>query len=67
MQLEEIIKYIRKQNPCMFLPRKRNQPLGHSHPKLVNAIKQQAEKLIHCSNLYYILRRQSIKACPHLF
>jgi len=23
--------------------------LGHSHPKLVNAIKQQAEKLIHCS------------------
>jgi len=28
--------------------------LGHSHPKLVNAIKQQAEKLIHCSNLYYI-------------
>jgi acetylornithine aminotransferase/acetylornithine/N-succinyldiaminopimelate aminotransferase len=28
--------------------------LGHSHPKLVNAIKEQAEKLIHCSNLYYI-------------
>jgi acetylornithine/N-succinyldiaminopimelate aminotransferase len=28
--------------------------LGHSHPKLVNAIKAQAEKLIHCSNLYYI-------------
>lgn len=28
--------------------------LGHSHPKLVNAIKQQAEKLIHCSSLYYI-------------
>lgn len=28
--------------------------LGHSHPALVNAIKEQAEKLIHCSNLYYI-------------
>ncbi|HHW01159.1 MAG TPA: aspartate aminotransferase family protein [Clostridiaceae bacterium] len=28
--------------------------LGHSHPKVVNAIKSQAEKLIHCSNLYYI-------------
>lgn len=28
--------------------------LGHSHPALVSAIKQQAEKLIHCSNLYYI-------------
>lgn len=28
--------------------------LGHSHPKLVNAIKEQAEKYIHCTNLYYI-------------
>lgn len=28
--------------------------LGHSHPKLVNAIKEQAEKFIHCSSLYYI-------------
>lgn len=28
--------------------------LGHSHPKLVEAIKEQAEKLIHCSSLYYI-------------
>ena len=28
--------------------------VGHSHPKLVNAIKTQAEKLIHCSNLYYV-------------
>ncbi|HHV59780.1 MAG TPA: aspartate aminotransferase family protein [Clostridiaceae bacterium] len=28
--------------------------LGHSHPNLVNAIKTQAENLIHCSNLYYI-------------
>ncbi len=28
--------------------------LGHSHPALVNAIQKQAEKLIHCSSLYYI-------------
>lgn len=28
--------------------------LGHSHPALVQAITEQAQKLIHCSNLYYI-------------
>ncbi len=28
--------------------------LGHSHPTLVNAIIEQAQKLIHCSNYYYI-------------
>ncbi len=28
--------------------------LGHAHPNLVNAIKAQAEKLIHCSSLYYV-------------
>jgi len=27
--------------------------LGYSHPKLIQAIKNQTEKLIHCSNLYY--------------
>ncbi len=27
--------------------------LGHNHPKLVKAISEQAEKLIHISNLYY--------------
>jgi len=27
--------------------------LGHSHPALVNAVKEQAEKLMHCSNYYY--------------
>jgi len=27
--------------------------LGYGHPKLVQAIKNQAERLIHCSNLYY--------------
>lgn len=28
--------------------------LGHSHPKLVSALKDQVEKFIHCSSLYYI-------------
>ena len=28
--------------------------LGHCHPKVVEAIKKQAEKLMHVSNLYYI-------------
>lgn len=28
--------------------------LGHSHPVLVNAIIEQAQKYIHCSNYYYI-------------
>ena len=28
--------------------------LGHCHPNVVNAIKNQAEKLIHCTNIYYI-------------
>lgn len=28
--------------------------LGHGHPALVGAIREQAEKLIHCSNLYDI-------------
>lgn len=35
--------------------------LGHSHPTLVNAIKEQAEKLLHTSNLYYI-KNQTILA-----
>jgi acetylornithine/N-succinyldiaminopimelate aminotransferase len=34
--------------------------LGHSHPKLVNAIKGQAEKFIHCSSLYYIEQQASL-------
>ncbi len=29
--------------------------LGHCHPKVVEAVKRQAEKLLHVSNLYYIL------------
>lgn len=27
--------------------------LGHCHPKVVKALKEQAEQLIHCSNLYW--------------
>jgi acetylornithine/N-succinyldiaminopimelate aminotransferase len=27
--------------------------VGHTHPKVVNAIKKQSEKLIHISNIYY--------------
>jgi len=28
--------------------------LGHCHPRVVKAVQDQAEKLMHCSNLYYI-------------
>ncbi len=28
--------------------------LGHGHPKVVEAIKRQSDRLIHCSNIYYI-------------
>ena len=28
--------------------------LGHAHPVIVQAIQRQSEKLMHCSNLYYI-------------
>lgn len=35
--------------------------LGHGHPTLVNAIANQAQKLIHCSSLYYI-ENQSLLA-----
>lgn len=31
--------------------------LGHSHPKVVKAVKEQAERLVHVSNLYYIPRQ----------
>ncbi|MDR3292376.1 MAG: acetylornithine transaminase [Methanobrevibacter sp.] len=27
--------------------------LGHAHPNILNALKEQSEKLIHCSNIYY--------------
>jgi len=31
--------------------------LGHCHPRLVSAIREQAGKLLHCSNLYQILQQ----------
>ncbi len=34
--------------------------LGHSHPALVGAIKEQAEKFIHCSSLYYIKQQANL-------
>ena len=34
--------------------------LGHCHPALVSAIKDQAEKLIHVSNYYYIEKRGEV-------
>ena len=34
--------------------------LGHGHPKLVSAIKNQASNLIHCSNYYYIPERSAL-------
>jgi acetylornithine/N-succinyldiaminopimelate aminotransferase len=34
--------------------------LGHAHPKLTQAICEQAGKLIHCSNLYEIPRQQAL-------
>jgi acetylornithine/N-succinyldiaminopimelate aminotransferase len=43
--------------------------LGHCHPKVVKAIQEQAEKLIHVSNLYYIepqIRLASL-LCDHSF
>ncbi|MGM0577196.1 MAG: aspartate aminotransferase family protein [Myxococcota bacterium] len=27
--------------------------LGHAHPRLVDAVRDQADKIVHCSNLYY--------------
>lgn len=34
--------------------------LGHAHPKVVAAIKDQAEKLIHVSNIYYNVPQSSL-------
>ncbi len=43
--------------------------LGHCHPKVVQAIQSQAEKLIHVSNLYYIQPQIELAAllCRHSF
>ena len=34
--------------------------LGHSHPKLVAALKEQAEKLLHVSSIYYIRQQAQL-------
>lgn len=34
--------------------------LGHAHPKLVKAISEQAEKLIHVSNIYHIAEQEAL-------
>ena len=36
--------------------------LGHAHPRLVRAISEQAARLIHCSNLYYIENQARLAA-----
>src|SRR5512136_3250923 len=43
--------------------------LGHCHPKLVKAIQDQAEKLIHVSNFYYIEPQIQLASllCKHSF
>ena len=34
--------------------------LGHSHPSLVNALKSQAEKIWHCSNLFKVSGQETV-------
>jgi acetylornithine/N-succinyldiaminopimelate aminotransferase len=34
--------------------------LGHSHPSLVNALKNQGEKIWHCSNLFKVLGQEAV-------
>jgi acetylornithine/N-succinyldiaminopimelate aminotransferase len=43
--------------------------LGHCHPKVVQALEQQARQLIHCSNLYYIGPQVELarRLCEHSF
>jgi acetylornithine/N-succinyldiaminopimelate aminotransferase len=43
--------------------------LGHCHPKVVKAIRDQAERLIHVSNLYYIEPQIQLASllCKHSF
>ncbi len=43
--------------------------LGHCHPKVVRAIQEQAERLIHVSNFYYIEPQIQLAAllCKHSF
>ncbi|RLA85310.1 MAG: acetylornithine transaminase [Deltaproteobacteria bacterium] len=43
--------------------------LGHSHPRVVAAIKEQAERLLHVSNLYYTLPQVELarRICENSF
>ena len=43
--------------------------LGHCHPKVVQALEEQAKQLIHCSNLYYIGPQVELarRLCEHSF
>jgi acetylornithine/N-succinyldiaminopimelate aminotransferase len=43
--------------------------LGHCHPKVVQALEEQAQELIHCSNLYYIGPQIELaqRLCEHSF
>jgi acetylornithine/N-succinyldiaminopimelate aminotransferase len=43
--------------------------LGHCHPKVVQALEEQAKELIHCSNLYYIGPQVELaqRLCEHSF
>ena len=34
--------------------------LGHSHPSLISALKNQADKIWHCSNLFKIENQQTV-------
>ena len=43
--------------------------LGHCHPKVAQALEEQAKELIHCSNLYYIGPQVELaqRLCEHSF
>ncbi|MCJ7663157.1 MAG: aminotransferase class III-fold pyridoxal phosphate-dependent enzyme [Desulfobacterales bacterium] len=43
--------------------------LGHCHPKVVQALEEQARQLIHCSNLYYNAPQVELarRLCEHSF
>jgi len=43
--------------------------LGHCHPRVVQALEEQARRLIHCSNLYYIGPQLDLaqRLCEHSF
>lgn len=36
--------------------------LGHAHPRLIRALSEQAQRLIHCSNLYIIEEQEALGA-----